>query len=117
MMYSLVKLALSFAVIVALLGRGSAQEEEFGFWVSTVECKTPEEKPIFNFDGKMRCGCVKGGGYSGPCYDLGQKVLELPPREVERIAADMSRDSPSPIAADQCQQLPQQFLDSTLMMH
>lgn len=109
-------LLLSCAVILALVGCSSAQDE-FGFWVSTVECKTPEEKPIFNFDGEMKCGCVKGGGYSGPCYDLGLKVSELPPREVEQIAAEMSRDSPAPIATDQCQQLPQQFIDSTLALY
>ena len=100
-------------IVVLALAQVSAQEEEgFGFWVSEVECKAPDEKPVFSFDGEMECGCVKGTTYSGTCLDLGQKVKELSPAETERLAKEMSTKAPAPTPADQCQTVPMQFLES-----
>lgn len=107
------KVTLVCSVIVALaVTQVSAQEEGFGFWVSEVECKAPDEKPVFSFDGEMVCGCVKGTTYSGACLDLGQKVKELSPAETERLAKEMSTKAPAPTPADQCQTIPMQFLES-----
>lgn len=57
-------------------------EGELFFWASSVECETPGAKPAFNFDGEMVCGCVKDGSFTGPCYDLGYKVKEMPQEQL-----------------------------------
>lgn len=108
--------SLCVIAILATVTPAFAQEieGELFFWASSVECETPGAKPAFNFDGEMVCGCVKDGSFTGPCYDLGYKVKEMPPAQAIKIAAEMSGTSALPIAADQCQTIPQQFLDSAL---
>lgn len=88
------------------------EEPAFGFWVSIVECKEPNAKPIFSFNKVMRCGCAVGTKYSGPCYDLGQEVLGLSKGDVERLAKEMQTKSPAPTPVEQCQTVPRSFLDS-----
>jgi len=88
------------------------EEPSFGFWVSTVECKDANAKPVFSFNKVMRCGCAVGTKYVGPCFDLGQEVLGLPKADVERLAKEMQTKSPAPTPAEQCQTIPRVFLDS-----
>ncbi len=109
-------------IVLLLVPQGRAQdanataftEEEpaFGFWVSTVECKDANAKPIFSFNKVMRCGCAVGTSYVGPCYDLGQEVLGLKKADVERLAKEMQEASPAPTPVEQCQTIPRVFLDS-----
>lgn len=88
------------------------EEPAFGFWISIVECKEPNAKPIFSFNKVMRCGCAVGTKYVGPCYDLGQEVLGLTKGDVERLAKEMQTKSPAPTPVEQCQTVPRAFLDS-----
>lgn len=109
-------------VNLAVLARGQDEEEpatafteeepSFGFWVSIVECKDPNAKPVFSFNKVMRCGCAVGTSYVGACYDLGQEVLGLGKSDVERLAKEMQAQSPAPTPIEQCQTIPQVFLDS-----